>query len=136
MATTTPKQRAAAYQTAALALHKLRGLCPAELSFRPRRIAANLLLLVKETELHAAAIPVLRAVAEDEPEPPVTTAGQVRSEVASELSLLALRTDGEARAVASELAAALLAAWAVHSDIGTDLLGMIVAAPSASEAAI
>lgn len=131
---TTPAQRAAAYQTAALALHKLRGLCPPECSFRPRRIAANLLLLVVG-QLHAAAIPVLRGVAEDEEEPPMTTAGQVRSEVAVELSALARHTDGEGRAVVSELAAALLDAWAVHSDIGTDLLRMIVAAPSASEAA-
>lgn len=135
MATTTPQQRAAAYQTAALALHKLRELCPPGDEHIPKRIAANLLLLVVG-QLHAAAIPVLRGVAEDEEEPPVTTASQVRSEVAAELARLARHADGEGRAVVSELAAALLDAWAAHSDIGTDLLTLIVAAPSASEAAI
>lgn len=126
---TTPQQRAAAYQTAALALYKLRELCPPGQRHIPKRIAANLLLLVVG-QLHAVSIPVLREIAESEDDLPVTTASQVRSEIAAELAGIARTTDGEARAIVSDLAAALLLAWGAHKDISMDLLTMISFGPS------
>ena len=140
MAVSSPSARAAAYVAAASHLDALLTSAPSSDTIHDAvAYLAALLLLLVVGDIHGPTVAILRVLADGVglPASAPTRAADVRATVGAELSRLARSVGPDELPWVRQVSGDLLTAWAAHDEcVGCDLLRRVIAAPSASEAAI